>query len=102
MQGRVVSFQGCAADAALAPALEAWAGGLPQVQQAVAALRTDPAARPPYRVREASPGAGGAERLPSVAKVVADPVHPGLAPRSDKRGCGSVRSALTSAAAGGP
>ena len=59
MQGRVVSFQGCAADAALALALEAWARRLPRVQQAVAALRTDPAARPPYRVRQASPPAVG-------------------------------------------
>ena len=60
VQGRVVSFQGCAADAALAPALEAWARGLPHVQQAVAALRIDPAARPPYRVRGTPPSAEGA------------------------------------------
>jgi hypothetical protein len=59
VQGRVVSFQGCAADAALAPALEAWARGLPHVQQAVAALRTDPAARLPYRARDASPAPVG-------------------------------------------
>jgi hypothetical protein len=59
VQGRIVSFQGCAADPALAQALEAWARGLPRVQQAVAALRLDPSARPPYRVRAASPPAEG-------------------------------------------
>lgn len=59
VQGRIVTFQGCASDTALAPALEAWARRLPRVQQAVAALRTDPAARPPYREREAPSAAKG-------------------------------------------
>ena len=50
VQGRVVYLEGCAADAALAPALEAWAMALPQVQRALALLRT-PAdgARTPYK-----------------------------------------------------
>ena len=51
VQGRVVYLEGCAASAAVVPALEAFARSVPHVQQAIAIIRTDPAARPPYRVR---------------------------------------------------
>ncbi|GAA0764318.1 hypothetical protein LRH25_10375 [Ideonella azotifigens] len=49
VQARVVYFEGCAGDPAAAAELEAFARRLPQVLNAVAALRTDPRAKPPYR-----------------------------------------------------
>jgi len=51
VQGRVVYLEGCAASEAVVPALEAFARSVPRVQQAIAIVRTDPAVRPPYRVR---------------------------------------------------
>jgi hypothetical protein len=51
VQGRVVYLEGCAASEAIVPALEAFARSVQHVQQAIAIIRTDPAARPPYRVR---------------------------------------------------
>jgi len=51
VQGRVVYLEGCATSEAVVPALEALARSVPHVQQAIAIIRTDPAARPPYRVR---------------------------------------------------
>lgn len=51
VQGRVVFMEGCASGPAAAAGLEAFARALPQVQQAVALLRTDPRAVPPYKLR---------------------------------------------------
>jgi hypothetical protein len=51
VQGRVVYLEGCAASESVVPALEAFARSVPYVQQAIAIVRTDPTARPPYRVR---------------------------------------------------
>lgn len=51
VQGRVVYIEGCAAQASQAAEIEAFARSLPHVQQAIAILRTDPAARPPYKLR---------------------------------------------------
>ena len=51
VQGRVVYLEGCAASESVVPALEAFARSVQHVQQAIAIIRTDPAARPPYRVR---------------------------------------------------
>ena len=53
VQGRVVYIEGCARSGAAAAEIEAFTKALPHVQQAIALLRTDPAARPPYRVRAA-------------------------------------------------
>lgn len=50
VQGRVVYFEGCAADAGMAARLETWARALPHVQQAIALLRVAQGA-PPYRLR---------------------------------------------------
>ena len=55
VQGRVVYIEGCARDAAAIPALEAFARAWPDVQQAIAIVRTDPATRAPYRLRTAAP-----------------------------------------------
>ena len=57
VQGRVVYVEGCAAREAQTADVEAFMRGLPHVQQAIAILRTDPSARPPYRLRDA--GASG-------------------------------------------
>jgi len=57
VQGRVVYIEGCARDAAVVPALEAFARAWPDVQQAIAIVRIDGAARPPYRLRTAAPAA---------------------------------------------
>ena len=51
VQGRVVYIEGCAADDAVVPALEAFARGVPNVQQATAIVRTATSTRTPYRVR---------------------------------------------------
>ena len=50
VQGRIVYIEGCAS-AATAAAAEAIAGALPNVQQAIAIVRTDPRQRPPYKTR---------------------------------------------------
>lgn len=51
VQGRAVYIEGCAARASQAAALEDFACALPDVVQTAAALRTDPAASAPYRLR---------------------------------------------------
>jgi hypothetical protein len=53
VQGRVIYIEGCAAREAATPALEAFAGPLPNVRQAIANLRTRPAERAPYQLRSA-------------------------------------------------
>ena len=54
VQGRIVFIEGCAAEASATAALEAFARSLPNVRQAIANLRTDPAQRPPYALRSPS------------------------------------------------
>ena len=51
VQGRVVYIEGCIARPSQEAELEAYARALPHVQQAIAIVRADPAARPPYRLR---------------------------------------------------
>lgn len=51
VQGRVVYIEGCAEQESAASELEAFARALPHVQQAIAILRTDSSAPPPYRLR---------------------------------------------------
>jgi hypothetical protein len=51
VQGRVVTIEGCTVREAQAAELEAFAGALPYVQRAIAIVRTNPAARPPYPLR---------------------------------------------------
>jgi hypothetical protein len=51
VQGRVVYVEGCATDDAAATQVEAFARSLPNVQQAIAIIRTDATARPPYKLR---------------------------------------------------
>ena len=51
VQGRVVYIEGCVARAAQEAELEAFARSLPHVQQALAIVRSDASARPPYRLR---------------------------------------------------
>jgi hypothetical protein len=51
VQGRVVYIEGCARDGAEAGRIETFVRALPHVQQATAILRTDAAARPPYKTR---------------------------------------------------
>ena len=53
VQGRVVYVEGCAHIDAQAAEIEAFVRAVPQVQQAIAILRTDTSARVPYRLREA-------------------------------------------------
>jgi hypothetical protein len=53
VQGRIVYIEGCAKNEAMTAEIEAFTKALPHVQQAIAILRTDPVARPPYRVRAA-------------------------------------------------
>jgi len=53
VQGRVVYIEGCATAPSEVDALQALARSLPQVEQVIAIVRTDPAAPPPYRVRPA-------------------------------------------------
>jgi hypothetical protein len=50
VQGRVVYVEGCSDRADDATRLEAYVRALPQVQQAIAIIRTDASAPPPYRV----------------------------------------------------
>jgi len=52
VQGRVVYLEGCVARPAQAAELEAFARAIPNVQQAIAIVRDDPRARPPYRLRD--------------------------------------------------
>lgn len=51
VQGRVVYIEGCVARESAVAEIEAYARRLPYVEQAIAIVRTDPAARPPYRLR---------------------------------------------------
>ena len=51
VQGRVVYIEGCALQNSSVVAVEALARSLPHVQQAIAIVRTDPTARPPYKLR---------------------------------------------------
>lgn len=51
VQGRVVYIEGCVARASQEAELEAFARSLPHVQQALAIVRSDASARPPYRLR---------------------------------------------------
>lgn len=51
VQGRVVYIEGCATRADAAAMLEAFAGALPNVRQAIAALRTRASERAPYQLR---------------------------------------------------
>lgn len=54
VQGRVVYIEGCVPDQGMAPALEAFAQGLPAVQRAIAIVWVKGAsARPPYRLLSA-------------------------------------------------
>jgi hypothetical protein len=57
IQGRVVYIEGCVARQSQAAELEAFARALPHVQQAIAIVRSDPSAPPPYRLRVAAPPA---------------------------------------------
>lgn len=54
VQGRVVYVEGCAPDDAAVARIESFVRAIPHVQQALAIVRTDPAARPPYKVRPSS------------------------------------------------
>jgi len=51
VQGRVLYIEGCALQHSSVAAVEALARSLPHVQQAIAIVRTDPSARPPYKLR---------------------------------------------------
>jgi hypothetical protein len=51
VQGRVLYIEGCARQDATAVQVEAFARSLPHVQQAIAIVRTDPRAAPPYKLR---------------------------------------------------
>jgi len=51
VQGRVLYIEGCALQNSSVVAVEALARSLPHVQQAIAIVRTDPTARPPYKLR---------------------------------------------------
>jgi hypothetical protein len=55
VQGRVLYIEGCAVDDSMVAQVESFARALPHVQQAIAAVRTDPRARPPYRTRADAP-----------------------------------------------
>jgi hypothetical protein len=54
VQGRVVFIEGCVKEQGAARILESAARTVPNVQQAVAAVYTNPRLRPPYRVREST------------------------------------------------
>ena len=56
VQGRVVYVEGCARSPADEAQIEAFMRALPNVQQAIASLRTDPAAPAPYKVRPSAAG----------------------------------------------
>jgi hypothetical protein len=51
VQGRVLYIEGCALQNSSVAAVEALARSLPHVQQAIAIVRTDPKAAPPYKLR---------------------------------------------------
>jgi len=51
VQGRIVYVEGCVARASQEAEIEAFVRALPHVQQALAIVRSDPSARPPYRLR---------------------------------------------------
>jgi hypothetical protein len=51
VQGQVLYIEGCALQNSSVAAIEALARSLPHVQQAIAIVRTDPAAPPPYKLR---------------------------------------------------
>lgn len=51
VQGRVLYIEGCARQNSPVAAVEALARSLPHVQQAIAIVRTDPTAPPPYKLR---------------------------------------------------
>jgi hypothetical protein len=51
VQGRIVYIEGCVTRASQEAELEAFARALPHVQQALAIVRSDASARPPYHVR---------------------------------------------------
>ena len=51
VQGRVVYIEGCASQESDVPRIEAFARSVPHVQQAIAIIRADSSARPPYRLR---------------------------------------------------
>ena len=51
VQGRVVYIEGCAKQASAVAKVEAFTRALPHVQQAIAIVRTDPSAPPPYKLR---------------------------------------------------
>ena len=53
VQGRMVVVEGCAASESVVPQIEAFAARLPHVRRAIAIVRTDPAAPPPYKLRSA-------------------------------------------------
>lgn len=55
VQGRVLYIEGCAVDEAVPARLEAFARALPQVQQAIAIIRTDASVRPPYKLPQPAP-----------------------------------------------
>jgi hypothetical protein len=49
VQGRIVFIEGCVTEVAAIAGLEAFARQLPNVQQAIATVRADPKAPPPYK-----------------------------------------------------
>jgi BON domain len=51
VQGRVVYVEGCVSGPAAEPQIESLVRSLPYVQQAIAIVRTDGNARPPYKLR---------------------------------------------------
>ncbi|MEO8278372.1 MAG: BON domain-containing protein [Ideonella sp.] len=51
VQGRVIYIEGCAIDGSVGAAVEVFAKALPDVEQAIAIIRTDPARPAPYRLR---------------------------------------------------
>jgi hypothetical protein len=51
VQGRVLYIEGCAAQPGMEAKVEAFARAIPNVQQAIAIIRADPSARPPYKLR---------------------------------------------------
>jgi hypothetical protein len=53
VQGRVVYVEGCVSDPSAEQHIETMMRSLPHVQQAIAIVRTDPNAKPPYRLRRA-------------------------------------------------
>jgi hypothetical protein len=55
VQGRVVYVEGCVHDVSAERQIEALVRSLPHVQQAIAIVRTDPQAKPPYRLRRPGP-----------------------------------------------